>query len=142
MDSHIDTMDISSGTRHIVYSENALLQAPNRMHGNQHLIYNKRGAIYRLNINTRAVEQINTGGILQTSTAVYSSSSQCPAAFSRSISICMLSESTSIYSFSVGISRYSLNFSPQCIEQLQVLFCPAALRFNNYYPGFSFTHHP
>lgn len=63
--SHVETMDISSGIRHIVYSENASLQAPNWMHDNQHLIYNKRGAIYRLNINTRAVEQINTGGILQ-----------------------------------------------------------------------------
>ncbi|MFT3749339.1 MAG: biopolymer transporter TolR [Agriterribacter sp.] len=63
--SHIETMDISSGLRYIIYSENASLQAPNWMHDNKHLIYNKRGAIYRLDMDTRAVEQIHTGGILQ-----------------------------------------------------------------------------
>ncbi|HEU4575323.1 MAG TPA: biopolymer transporter TolR [Chitinophagaceae bacterium] len=59
--SHIETMDVQSGHRQILYSEKSSLQAPNWMRNGQSLIYNKDGLIYKLDLKNPRPVVINTG---------------------------------------------------------------------------------
>ena len=63
--SHIETMDVQTGKRKIVYSENASLQAPNYITDGKQLIYNKKGVIYQLNIENKKSTEINTDFVKQ-----------------------------------------------------------------------------
>lgn len=61
--SHIETMDVFTGHRKIVYTENASLQAPNWTRDGKSLIYNSKGSLYRFNLETRKPKLINTGNV-------------------------------------------------------------------------------
>jgi tricorn protease-like protein len=58
--SHIEILDLATGDRQILYSENASMQAPNWLPDNKGLIYNKSGLIYRLDFATLKPEVLNT----------------------------------------------------------------------------------
>lgn len=58
--SHIETLDVATGERQILYTEPVSLQAPNWTPDNKSLIYNSNGLIYRLDLRKRTVKQINT----------------------------------------------------------------------------------
>jgi TolB protein len=59
--SNIETMDVFSGKRQIVYSAPESLQAPNWTRDGKNLIFNTKGLMYRLNIQKHSSELINTG---------------------------------------------------------------------------------
>lgn len=59
--SHIEVMDVTTGHRKIVYSENRSLQAPNWTHDGKYLIYNADGKMYRFELETGKNELLNTG---------------------------------------------------------------------------------
>ena len=58
--SHIETMDVTTGHREIVYSSPVSLQAPNWMPDNRSLIYNSNGLIYKFDLKKRTPELLNT----------------------------------------------------------------------------------
>lgn len=59
--SSIETMDVLTGVRKILYTSAGSLQAPNWMHDGKSLIYNFNGSMYRINIQNRKPTLINTG---------------------------------------------------------------------------------
>ncbi|HET7116327.1 MAG TPA: biopolymer transporter TolR [Hanamia sp.] len=61
--SHIETMEVFTGHRKIVYSENVSLQAPNWTLDGKSLIYNSNGSLYRFDLKTRKPTLINTGNL-------------------------------------------------------------------------------
>jgi dipeptidyl aminopeptidase/acylaminoacyl peptidase len=61
--SHIETMDVATGKRTILYSENASLQAPNWTKDGKALIYNSRGSLYRFDLATRKPKLFPTGNV-------------------------------------------------------------------------------
>ena len=63
--SHIETIDVQTGKRKIVYSENTSLQAPNYITDGRQLIYNKKGIIYQLIIQNKKSTEINTDFVKQ-----------------------------------------------------------------------------
>ncbi|WP_218921470.1 TolB family protein [Haliscomenobacter hydrossis] len=58
--SHLETVEVQTGKREILYSENASLQAPNWTLDNKALIYNKSGLIYRFDLANKTPQVINT----------------------------------------------------------------------------------
>lgn len=58
--SHIETMDVTSGHREILYSSPASLQAPNWMNDNRSLLYNSEGRIYNLDFKKMIPTPLNT----------------------------------------------------------------------------------
>ena len=58
--SHIETMDVTTGHREILYSSPASLQAPNWMPDNKYLIYNSNGLIYKFDLQKRSPQVLNT----------------------------------------------------------------------------------
>jgi len=58
--SHIETMDVTSGHREILYSSPTSLQAPNWMPDNRALIYNSDGLIYKFDLQKHAPELLFT----------------------------------------------------------------------------------
>jgi len=59
--SHIETMDVDSGHRTVVYSDPGSLQAPNWTPDGKALIYNSsKGLMYRFDLDTRKPQEINT----------------------------------------------------------------------------------
>ena len=63
--SHIETMDVETGRREIIYSSTESLQAPNWTLDGKSLIYNSKGLVYRLDLNSRIPVEFNTGKIRQ-----------------------------------------------------------------------------
>lgn len=61
--SHIELLDLSSGSRRIVYSDPGSVQAPNWMHDGRALLYNAGGAIYRFDLGTRIPALLPTGSV-------------------------------------------------------------------------------
>jgi len=61
--SRIETMDVMTGKRKIVYSENTSLQAPNWTKDGKALIYNSRGSLYRFDLQTRKPKLLPTGNV-------------------------------------------------------------------------------
>lgn len=61
--SNIETLDVMTGKRKIVYSENVSLQAPNWTKDGKALIYNSKGSLYRLDINMRKPKLLPTGNV-------------------------------------------------------------------------------
>lgn len=59
--SHIETMDVATGKRQIIYSDTGSVQAPNWTPDNKYFIYNtNKGLIYKLDLKTRKPELMNT----------------------------------------------------------------------------------
>ncbi|MDB5229388.1 MAG: Periplasmic component of the Tol biopolymer transport system-like protein [Chitinophagaceae bacterium] len=61
--SSIETLDIATGVRHIIYTSPLSLQAPNWMHNGKSLIYNSGGLMYNLNFSSPLPQVINTGDV-------------------------------------------------------------------------------
>jgi TolB protein len=56
----LEIMDVESGKRRMVYSSPRCIQAPNWTRDGKYLIYNCDGLLYKFNIETSEIEQINT----------------------------------------------------------------------------------
>jgi TolB protein len=64
--SRIELMDVFSGTREVIYTDTASLQAPNWTPDNKVLIYNtSRGLMYRFDLKTRKPSVMNTGDVIR-----------------------------------------------------------------------------
>ena len=61
--SNIETMNVFTGDRKIVYAESVSLQAPNWTTDGKSLIYNSNGSLYRLDLNARKPKLINTANV-------------------------------------------------------------------------------
>jgi Tol biopolymer transport system component len=61
--SHLETMDVFSGKRKIVYSENASLQAPNWTKDGKSLLYNSNGSLYLFDLKNRKPKLLPTGNV-------------------------------------------------------------------------------
>jgi hypothetical protein len=61
--SNIETMDVMTGKRKILYFENASLQAPNWTIDDQALIYNSNGSLFRFDLKTRKPKLVPTGNV-------------------------------------------------------------------------------
>ena len=59
--SHIETMDVQTGQRKILYSAPNSLQAPNWTVDNKYLIYNAEGLLYKYDLAKGSVDTLNTG---------------------------------------------------------------------------------
>ncbi len=59
--SNIETMDVFTGKRQILYTEPVSLQAPNWTPDGKSLIYNSKGLMYNFNIKNRTTVLLNTG---------------------------------------------------------------------------------
>ena len=57
--SRLEIMDVETGNRQIVYESDEPLEAPNWTRDGQALIYNSRGLLYRFDIKTKTVLQID-----------------------------------------------------------------------------------
>jgi len=63
LESHIETMNVFTGDRKIVYSKNVSLQAPNWTLDGKSLVYNSMGSLYRFDLKTQKPKLINTGNV-------------------------------------------------------------------------------
>lgn len=61
--SNIETMDVMTGKREILYSENVSLQAPNWTKDGKNLIYNSNGSLYRFDLKSRKPQLLPTGNV-------------------------------------------------------------------------------
>jgi TolB protein len=61
--SNIETMDVFTGQRRILYTAPGSLQAPNWTHDGKSLIYNTNGLMYRFNLQNHSSTLINTGKV-------------------------------------------------------------------------------
>src|SRR6185437_2681257 len=61
--SHIETMDVMTGKRKILYTENVSLQAPNWMKDGKSLIYNSNGSLYKFNLKSLKPTLLPTGKV-------------------------------------------------------------------------------
>jgi len=61
--SSIETMDVFSGKRQVLYNSSKSLQAPNWTRDGKSLIYNTEGLMYRFNLQSRKPVLINTGNV-------------------------------------------------------------------------------
>lgn len=61
--SNIELLDVESGRREVVYYDSTSMQAPNWTLDGKGLIYNEGGLIYRLDLDTRKPEVVNTGSV-------------------------------------------------------------------------------
>ena len=59
--SHLEVMDVQTGHRKILYSVPNSIQAPNWTTHGKHLIYNSEGLLYKYNLQSNAIEKLNTG---------------------------------------------------------------------------------
>jgi Tol biopolymer transport system component len=58
---NLETLNVDTGVRTVVYNSPDPLQAPNWTPDGKALIYNARGRLYRFDLDTRTPEVINTG---------------------------------------------------------------------------------
>ena len=61
--SNIETMDVMTGKRKILYSENGSLQAPNWTKDGKALIYNSKGSLYRFDLKSLKPTLLPTGNV-------------------------------------------------------------------------------
>jgi tricorn protease-like protein len=61
--SNIESMDVTTGRRQILYTASVSLQAPNWTTDNKALIYNSGGLMYRFDLQKRTPEVINTDSV-------------------------------------------------------------------------------
>ena len=64
--SSIETMDVATGRRKLLYTDTGSLQAPNWTPDNKYLIYNtNKGLMYRFDLKTYKSDVINTGDVIR-----------------------------------------------------------------------------
>ncbi|MCZ6671298.1 MAG: biopolymer transporter TolR [Verrucomicrobia bacterium] len=61
--SHLEVMDVHTGHRKILHSENRSLQAPNWTPDNRYLIYNAEGLLYKYDLEDGGIRELNTGSV-------------------------------------------------------------------------------
>lgn len=61
--SNVETVDVASGDRKILYREPGSLQAPNWTLDGRALVYNSNGRLYRFDLKTGKPREINTGTV-------------------------------------------------------------------------------
>lgn len=61
--SRIETMDVMTGKRKIIYTENVSLQAPNWMKDGKSLIYNSDGSLYKFDLKSGKPALLPTGKV-------------------------------------------------------------------------------
>ena len=59
--SHLEVVDLASGSRKIVHTTEDSLQAPNWAPDDTALIFNRNGLLYRFDLNSSEVQQIDSG---------------------------------------------------------------------------------
>jgi Tol biopolymer transport system component len=59
--SRLEILDVNLGLRKVVHTTNDSMQAPNWTPDGKYLIYNRNGRLYRFEISSGKVEQIDTG---------------------------------------------------------------------------------
>lgn len=59
--SHLEVMDVETGLRKIIYSNEHSIQAPNWTVDGKRLIYNSKGRLYNYELATNVVTPLNTG---------------------------------------------------------------------------------
>jgi len=59
--SRLEILDVNSGSRKVAHTTTDSMQAPNWTPDGKHLIYNRNGKLYRFEIASGKVEEINTG---------------------------------------------------------------------------------
>jgi len=59
--SNLEIMTVATGARTVLHTSQISLQAPNWTTDGKELIYNSAGKLYRFNLATRAVTEMNTG---------------------------------------------------------------------------------
>lgn len=62
-ESTLETLDIDSGQRHIVYRAPIHFEAPNWSRDGRHLFYNSNGDMYRISVSGGMPERIDTGDV-------------------------------------------------------------------------------
>lgn len=62
--SHLEIMDVDSGQRNIIHSEDSVFEAPNWTRDGSSLIYNQDGRLCRFDLVTKTVSLIDTGEII------------------------------------------------------------------------------
>lgn len=63
--SHLEILDIDSGRRKVIYSEDFVFEAPNWMRDGRALIFNRGGRLYRFDLSTREPVLIDTGDVVR-----------------------------------------------------------------------------
>jgi Tol biopolymer transport system component len=58
--SRLEVMDVGTGLREVVHTESDSLQAPNWTRDGEALIYNRNGRLYRFDLGTRQIAEIDT----------------------------------------------------------------------------------
>ncbi|CAN5769379.1 SMP-30/gluconolactonase/LRE family protein [soil metagenome] len=61
--SHLETLEVETGNREIIYTSPKSLQAPNWTPDGKTLIYNSEGLIYTFDLATRTPKVLNTGNV-------------------------------------------------------------------------------
>jgi Tol biopolymer transport system component len=59
--SNLEILDVESGRRTVIYRSTESLQAPNWTHDGKSLIYNSNGRLYRFDLESRSLEEMDTG---------------------------------------------------------------------------------
>ncbi|MBK8021551.1 MAG: TolB family protein [Chloroflexi bacterium] len=59
--SRLEILDVASGSREIVYQSDDVFEAPNWTLDGEALIFNRGGLLYRFDLPSRAIKQIDTG---------------------------------------------------------------------------------
>jgi dipeptidyl aminopeptidase/acylaminoacyl peptidase len=59
--SRLEVMDVATGHRLVVHTESDSLQAPNWTRDGRALIYNRNGRLYRFDLESKAIAEIDTG---------------------------------------------------------------------------------
>ena len=63
VESTLETLDIATGERQVVYRAPEHFEAPNWTRDGKYLVINKQGKLYRVSVNGGALEQIDTGAL-------------------------------------------------------------------------------
>jgi TolB protein len=61
--SRMETLDVASGLRTVLYASQAHFEAPNWSRDGQYLLFNQEGRIHRLSLDTRTVAIVDTGAV-------------------------------------------------------------------------------
>jgi Tol biopolymer transport system component len=61
--SRLETMNVFTGERKVVYESAGKFEAPNWMPGGKQLLFNENGLLYKISINGGTPEKFNTGSI-------------------------------------------------------------------------------
>ena len=63
--SHLEIMDVETGQRQIIYSEDTVFEAPNWTRDGKALIYNSGGRLYRFDLTNKTSTPIDTGDVVK-----------------------------------------------------------------------------